>query len=390
MLSFENTEIAFKGKSTKDLKRARLLFKMISRPWMVKVGKWMLQFALAIRLPINGIIRRTIFKQFCGGESITDSLNASKQLADGGVQTILDYSIEGKTKEEDFDRTVKEIISTINQARDNDNIPFAVFKVTGITLFETLQSTNNLSEKELIGSENDHVIRLIERVDQICYAAFDSNVPVFVDAEESWIQNSIDNLVRHMSRKYNKNKAIVYNTIQLYRHDRLEFMRSEINTARNEGWYAGLKLVRGAYMEKERARAEQMGYTSPIQPDKPTCDRDFNAALKLAIENIDVVSICAGTHNEESSMLLAKLLMESNIKNDDPRVYFAQLLGMSDHISFNLAHQKMHVAKYVPYGPIKEVMPYLIRRAEENTSVAGQTGRELSLILKEIKRRKSS
>jgi proline dehydrogenase len=390
MLSFENTEIAFKGKSTKDLKQARFLFNMIRRPWMVKVGKWLINFALAIRLPINGIIKRTIFKQFCGGVSINDSLLTSDDLAQRGVKTILDYSIEGKTKEEDFDKTVNEIIKTIEQAKQNENIPFAVFKVTGITLFETLEYGNSLTENEVISSENESVQRLIQRIDKICNAAYTADVPLFIDAEESWIQNTIDNIVRHMSRKYNSKRAIVFNTIQLYRHDRLAFMRSEIELARNENWFIGLKLVRGAYMEKERERAAEQGYPSPIQPDKESCDKDFDAAIKMTIDNIDVVSVCAGTHNEESSMLLVELLKEKGIKSDDPRVYFAQLLGMSDHISFNLAHHEMQVAKYVPYGPIREVMPYLIRRAEENTSVAGQTGRELALILKEIKRRKSN
>lgn len=389
MISFDNTEIAFKNKSLKDLKRARWLFKLIAKPWMVKSGKLATNVALALHLPIQGIIKKTIFKQFCGGVSIKDSLDTSNKLAEGGVKTILDYSIEGKTREEDFDRTVDEIISTIHQAKQNPNIPFAVFKVTGITLFETLKKANTLDEVSLMNSNDEDLKRLFSRVDRICNAAFENDVPLFIDAEESWIQNTIDNVVRSMSRKYNTKRAIVYNTLQLYRHDRLEFMQKEIATARQENWFAGMKLVRGAYMEKERDRAKEMGYPSPIQPDKATCDKDFNLALELAVKNIDVLSICAGTHNEESSLHLAGLLDKYNISHDDPRVYFAQLLGMSDHISFNLAHHHMQVAKYVPYGPIREVLPYLIRRAEENTSVAGQTGRELNLILKEIKRRKN-
>ena len=389
MISFENTEIAFKGKSIKDLKRARWLFKMVASPRMVKFGKWATNVALSLRLPINGLIKKTIFRQFCGGVSIQDSLKTSNELASAKVKTILDYSIEGKTSEEDFDKTVEEIIGTIHEAKKNVNIPFAVFKVTGICLFETLEKANESAEG-LSPEDQKRYDKLVERVDRICGEAFKNDVPLFIDAEETWIQNTIDRIVLDMSRKYNAERAIVFNTVQLYRHDRLEFMKKEIEIARKENWFIGLKLVRGAYMEKERERAEEHGYPSPIQPDKEACDRDFNAALKLSVENIDILSTCAGSHNEESALCLVELLKEHNISSDDPRIFFAQLLGMSDHISFNLADSGFQVAKYVPYGPIKEVLPYLIRRAEENTSVAGQTGRELSLIMKEIKRRKQS
>jgi proline dehydrogenase len=389
MISFDNTEIAFRGKTSKDLKRAYWLFKMVSSPRTVKFGKWATNFALKTRLPINGIIKKTIFKQFCGGVSIQDSLKASSELAGRNVKTILDYSIEGKTSEEDFDKTVAEIIGTIREAKKNENIPFAVFKVTGICLFDTLEkaneSINNLSADDKIKYD-----KLVARIDKICNEAFVNDIPLFIDAEESWMQNTIDRIIYDMSIKYNKKKAIVFNTVQLYRHDRLAFYKEEIERARQENWFVGMKLVRGAYMEKERERAEEMGYPSPIQPDKESCDKDFNAALKLSIENIDVLCFCAGTHNEDSSNVLVDLMTEHNIKSTDPRVYFAQLLGMSDHISYNLADHNYMVAKYVPYGPIKEVLPYLIRRAEENTSVAGQTTRELSLIIKERARRNKS
>lgn len=388
MISFENTEAAFKGKSDADLKQAHFLFKMVAKPRMVKFGKWATKIALAIHLPINGIIKKTIFKQFCGGVSIEDSLKASQGLADRNVKTILDYSIEGKTAEEDFDKTVNEIIGTIYEAKKNKNIPFAVFKVTGICLFEILElaneSSNGLSESDQIKYDN-----LVERIDSICKAAYENDVPLFIDAEETWIQETIDRIVHQMSIKYNKERAIIYNTIQLYRHDRLEFFKNEIEAARKENRFVGMKLVRGAYMEKERERAAEKGYVDPIQPDKDSTDRDFNDAIKLAFENKDIVSICAGTHNEESSNVLADLMFDNKIDSTDTRFYFAQLYGMSDHISFNLADNGFMVAKYLPYGPIKEVLPYLIRRAEENTSVAGQTTRELALIEQEIKRRKS-
>ncbi len=389
MISFENTEVAFSGKSSKDLKRAYWLFRIVASPSIVKFGKWVTPLALKLRLPIKGLIKRTIFKQFCGGESISESLKTSNELAKFNVQTILDYSIEGKTSEEDFDSTVDEIIATIHEGAKNNNIPFAVFKVTGICRFDLLAQTNDVNAT-LSKDQQTQYAKLIERIDRICAAAKNADVPVFIDAEETWIQDGIDRIAQKMSKKYNKEKAIVYNTLQMYRHDRLAFFENEIAHATAQNYKLGVKIVRGAYMEKERERAIQKGYPSPIQPNKAACDDDFNRALRLAVENIDVVAICAGTHNEESSMLLSELMKEFNISKDDPRVYFAQLLGMSDHISFNLAHAGYQVSKYVPYGPIKEVLPYLLRRADENTSVAGQTSRELSLIMKERERRKKN
>ena len=388
MISFDNTEVAFRGKSKGDLKRAYWLFKVVSSPAMVKFGKWATNVALRLRLPIKAIIKKTIFRQFCGGESIQESLKISESLADRNVKTILDYSIEGKTEEEDFDHTVQEIIGTIKAAEKNENIPFAVFKVTGICLFETLEIANNGNEN-LSKSNQKKYDKLIERVTLICSEAFNRNVPLFIDAEETWIQNTIDQIAHMMSVKFNQEKAIVYNTLQMYRHDRLAFLKTELERAEKENFKLGIKLVRGAYMEKERERALEMKYPSPIQPTKEASDVDFNDALRVVVANIDKVSFCAGTHNEESSLLLVNLMKEHGIASDDPRAYFAQLLGMSDHISFNLADNGLMVAKYVPYGPIKEVLPYLIRRADENTSVAGQTGRELALIIKEKKRRKN-
>ena len=389
MITFDDTKIAFGGKSSRDLKRAYWLFKIVASPLAVKFGKWAVKIALALHLPIKGLIKKTIFKQFCGGESIGESLKTSDELAKYKVETILDYSVEGKTKEDDFDQTVKEIISTIDEAKKNPNIPFAVFKVTGICSIEVLKKAN-LSDANLSETIQSQYNDLITRVDKICAAAFEGNIPLFIDAEESWIQNTIDRIVREMSFKYNQSKAIVFNTAQLYRHDRLKFIETEIDDARNRNYFIGMKLVRGAYMEKERDRAEKLGYPSPIHDTKENCDKDFNSALSLMLKNKDIASLCAGTHNEESCAFLANQMEKLNMAKNDSRVYFAQLLGMSDHISYNLADKDYKVAKYVPYGPIKEVLPYLIRRAEENTSVAGQTSRELSLIRKERKRRQTS
>lgn len=388
MISFDNTEIAFKSKSNKDLKRAYWLFKAVGSKAFVKFGKWATNIAFKLRLPIKGLIKKTIFHQFCGGESVEGSIATSNALGEHNVKTILDYSIEGKTSDEDFDATVREIIETIEAGKANDNIPFAVFKATGICLFSILEKANDGIDN-LSGSDLEKYEQVVSRVDQICSAAHRCNVPVFIDAEESWIQDTIDRIAKEMMLRYNKDSAIVYNTLQMYRHDRLAYFQKEIDSAKSDGHHIGVKIVRGAYMEKERNRAQEKGYPSPIQPTKDASDADFNLALRLAIDHSDIVGLCAGSHNEKSAMLLTEIMAEKQLQNNHPTIYFAQLLGMSDHISFNLADAGYNVAKYVPYGPIKEVMPYLLRRADENTSVAGQTSRELNLIMKERKRRKA-
>ncbi|MBP6458560.1 MAG: proline dehydrogenase family protein [Crocinitomicaceae bacterium] len=387
MKQFNNTEVAFKSKSNQDLNRAYWLFKIIGYPSIVKIGKGFTNFALKTHLPINGIIRSTIFKQFCGGETINECEKVTSELNSFGIGTILDYSVEGKTSAEDFEKTTKEIIATILKAKGNPAIPYAVFKVTGISTFSILEKYNNLNN-EL--SENDKIEfqGIFSRVDRICKAAFVNEVPVFIDAEETWIQDTIDRLTVSMMNKYNKEKAIVFNTLQMYRHDRIVFLQNAIQDAKQNGYHYGIKLVRGAYMEKERERAHQKGYPSPIQATKKDSDNDYNKALEIIIENLDVLALCAGTHNEESSAFLAELIESKGLNKNDKRIYFAQLLGMSDHISYNLSNSNYNVAKYVPYGPICEVLPYLLRRADENTSVAGQTGRELSLLTIEKKRRK--
>lgn len=387
MISFDNTEIAFKSKTDKELNNAYWLFKIISNPRMVTFGKWSTNTALSIGLPIKGLIKKTIFSQFCGGETIQECNSTIELLGKYGIGTILDYSVEGKTSEEDFDATVEEIVATIHAARNSKHIPFAVFKVTGISRFSILEKATN-PDFTLTETEQLELELTTARIDKICFAAHENNVPVFIDAEETWIQDTIDRITYDMMRKYNREKVVVYNTLQMYRHDRLHFLKVEIERAKKEGFHYGVKLVRGAYMEKERERASKMGYPSPIQPDKNACDTDFNSALELILSNIDVMALCSGSHNEESAVFLAKLMHEKGISINNDRIYFAQLLGMSDHISYNLSNLGYHVAKYVPYGPVKEVMPYLLRRADENTSVAGQTGRELMLIQKEKARRK--
>ncbi len=387
MISFDNTEIAFKYKSDKDLLRAYRLFQLVGKSWLVRFGKKMLPIAFKFRLPVKGIIKATIFRQFCGGESIDDCDNTIKLLHEYKVGTILDYSVEGKVEEDDFDATCNEIIATLKKAKGNQAIPFAVFKVTGISRHGLLEKLND-EENEILDKERAEFAEVFKRVDKICNYAAKSGTPVFIDAEESWIQNTIDRLATSMMQKYNKEEVFVFNTYQMYRHDRLGFLKEQLRQAKQGNFKLGIKLVRGAYMEKERERAAELDYPSPIQPDKVSCDNDFNSALNLIIDELDHFALCCGTHNEESSLLLTELLKNKGINQDDSRIVFSQLLGMSDHISFNLAHHGFRVAKYVPYGPVKEVMPYLLRRADENTSVAGQTGRELSLLSKEYNRRK--
>jgi len=389
VLNFNDTNIAFKIKSNYDLKRAYWLFRIIGSPLIVKLGKFFMIIALKLRLPVNFIVKRTIFKQFCGGETIQECTSTIETLGKYKVGTILDYSVEGKFEEDDFDQTTRIIIETIEKAAQEKNIPFAVFKITGISKFSLLEKAstdvNQLSNVEAIELE-----KVKNRIDNICSAAKKQNVPVFIDAEETWVQDIIDQWAFDMMILYNKEKCIVYNTIQMYRHDRLAFLEDCLNKAKKHNISYGIKLVRGAYMEKERNRAKEMGYLSPIQIDKESTDRDYDLALDYILKNINYLSLVAGTHNENSSKKLALSLEKHNITKDDSRIFFAQLLGMSDHISFNLADHSYNVAKYVPFGPIKEVMPYLLRRADENTSVAGQTGRELGLIKSELQSRKSN
>lgn len=386
MLSFNNTEVSFSGKTNKDLNRSYWLFKMVSNSSFVNIGKSLTTFAIKAHLPIKGIIKATIFKQFCGGETIEECDKAIKELGKFNIGTILDYSVEGKETEKDFDACTTETIATVTKATNDKHIPFCVFKVTGLARFNLLEKVS--SRSNLSDDEKKEYGRVQLRVSNICKAAHDAGVPIFIDAEESWIQQAIDDLANQAMFLYNKEKAIVYNTFQLYRKDRLSYLKHSFDLAKNGNYFLGAKLVRGAYMEKERARAKEKNYPSPIQDTKEHTDRDYDEALLFCIENINRIAICAGTHNENSSMKLVQLMKEKNIEASNKNIYFSQLLGMSDHISFNLADAHYNVVKYVPYGPVNEVLPYLIRRAQENTSVKGQTGRELSLIIKEKERRK--
>ncbi|MBA3663200.1 MAG: proline dehydrogenase family protein [Bacteroidetes bacterium] len=383
MVSFDNTENAFKAKTNGELRKSYWLFKLIGNPFMVKFGAK--TAPIALNIGFKGLIKSTIFKQFVGGENIHDCSQTVAQLGKYNIGTILDYSVEGKESEQDFDHCLNETLETIKKAKDDVNIPFCVFKVTGLARFDLLTKVSAL---HVLSVEEDKEWNMVKhRVHLICKTAMDSDQPVFIDAEESWIQTAIDRLAEDNMMACNKTKAIVYNTFQFYRHDRLNYLEETLNKAKEESFFVGAKLVRGAYMEKERKRAIEMHYPSPIQESKIACDMDYDKGLRFCVEHIDRISVCAGTHNENSSLLLVNLMKEKNIAPNDKRIYFSQLLGMSDHISYNLSLNGYNVAKYVPYGPVKEVLPYLIRRAQENTSVKGQTGRELNLIMKEKARR---
>ena len=386
-MDFDNTEIAFSKKSNADLTRSYWLFKIIGWNWLIKLGPVLLKIFMPLWIPIP-IIKATIFKQFCGGESIEECEQKIKELSSVNVKTILDYSVEGKEEEVVFDENLQEALAAIKKADGNPNIPFSVFKPTGFGKFDLLEKVN--SKKSLSKQDNAEFERAIKRIDTICAAGHKANLPIFIDGEESWIQDAIDDIALDMMRKYNKEKAIVYNTAQMYRWDRIAYLKELKFLSEKENFFIGMKLVRGAYIEKERARAEKMGYKDPMQKTKDATDQDYNNGIKFCIENINKIAFCCASHNEKSNLLLVDLMKQHNIKLTDERIYFAQLLGMSDHISNNMAKDGYNVAKYVPYGPVKDVTPYLIRRAEENTSVAGQTGRELSLIKTEQQRRKNN
>lgn len=385
-VNFKDIEIAFRGKSKKDLREMHLLFKVMNSPKWVGLGKKLVNFAFAIHFPVEWIVKRTIYKHFCGGVSIKGSSKLINRLSERNVGTILDYAVEGEESEEAFDATYKELLNVITFSHKNKNTPFSAFKLTGIGSFDLMvKVSNNEPLNELEAKSYD---LLLKRIDGICQLSHKLDVPVLIDAEQSWIQPMLDNVILDLMRKYNKEKAIVQNTYQMYRHDRLEVIKKHHTIAKSEGFYLGLKIVRGAYMEMERERADKMGYPSPIQPNKEATDKDFNDIIHYFVENVDTISFMVATHNEKSCQLLATLIEEHGLSHNHPHIYFSQLYGMSDHITYNLAEQGYNVAKYVPYGKVKTMIPYLIRRAEENSSAIGQSSRELFMIKQELTRRR--
>lgn len=383
---FENTKVAFQLKSDSELERAYFLFKMISHEPLVRIGTAATNFALKAHLPVEGLIRSTVFDHFCGGVNEEDCLKVIDKMFESGVSSVLDYSVEGKETEEQFNAAMEKTLKIIRFSDDRDAMPIAVFKPTGFGRFKLYEKKSQ--GEQLSTEEQAEWNRVVARYHAVCTLGKEKDVEILIDGEESWMQDAADSLVEEMMVIYNTDKPIVYNTLQLYRWDRLDYLKQLHQRSKNKNFKVGIKIVRGAYMEKERERAHEKGYKSPICESKFETDRNFNDTMKYILENIHDISVFIGTHNEDSNYIAMNLMDELNIAKNDNNVWFGQLYGMSDHISFNLAAVGYNVAKYVPFGPVKDVMPYLIRRAEENTSVAGQTSRELNLIKRERQRRK--
>jgi proline dehydrogenase len=386
VLNFNNTQNAFAHKTNYELKQAFFLFSTLASPALTGIGVKLTQLAFKIGLPISGIIKQTLYKQFVGGTNLEEASQAAAKIYQHGVGVILDYGVEGKVSEQEFDHTTQEFIEAIEFAEGKKHIPFVSIKVTGFARFALLQKMDE--GKSLTTDEQAEFDKVTHRLRQICQAAAKAKVMILCDAEETWIQDPIDKLCLQLMAEFNKENCILFNTYQMYRHDRLAYLQASHAISTAQGFILGAKLVRGAYMEKERARAQENNYPSPIQASKEASDADFDAAVNYCINNADSITTFIGTHNEHSCMLAAQLMKEKNINPQSHKVYFSQLYGMSDNISFNLAHAGYPVSKYLPYGPVKDVVPYLMRRAQENTSVQGQTGRELLLIKKELERRK--
>ena len=400
-ISFDNTEFAFEHKTERELRKADFLFSSMSYSWLVKLGVTVTPWAMKNRLPVNGLIRNTIFTQFVGGETLEETAAVAKKLEKYHVDVILDYGVEGKEGEENFDNACDEFIRVINYAASQRNIPFMSIKVTGFARFSLLEKMDGImsSSKGTLMKRYIHAIdsldadekeewhRVRHRMMRICGSAAEKKTGVLVDAEETWVQDPVDALTILMMDTFNKGRIVVYNTIQLYRHDRLKFLKDSYEAAVERNFILGAKCVRGAYMEKERKRAVEKNYPSPIQPDKEACDRDYNAAIEFCILNIEQIGLIVASHNEFSNLYATQLMQKKGLPLNHPHIHFSQLYGMSDNITFNLAHAGCNVSKYLPFGPIKDVIPYLMRRAQENTSVSGQSSRELLLLRKELKRR---
>lgn len=386
-LNFEDTALAFQHRSDKELKRIYRLFRLIDSPFLTRIGPPLVMKALQWNLPVEGLVKYTLYEIFCGGPSLEASLPVLEKIDSFGVKTILDYSVEGENTEAGLEYTFRELLASIEFGGGQASVAFIAMKISGIADVELLQKKQGGAD--LKAAEIKAYQRSKQRLYTLCEASVTHDLPIFIDAEESWIQGEIDELVEEMMETFNREKVYIYTTLQMYRHDRLDYLDQLLERGKKKGYVLGVKLVRGAYLEKENEQANEKGYPSPMQPNKRATDTDFNQALRICIAHIDRLALCAGTHNEESSALLADLMREKGVPHDHPHVSFAQLLGMSDHISFNLAQRGYRSAKYVPYGPVKAVIPYLMRRAQENTAIAGQSSREVELLKKEVQRRKN-
>jgi proline dehydrogenase len=389
MLDFNNTQIAFASKSDAELRNAYMLFSVMKHPNVVKLGKFAVNIALKLHIPLAWAVKPTLYRQFVGGETLDDCARHVNLLQKNNIKATLDYSAESRQTPEGIEATFAETLRSIDFAKSNGNIAYAVFKPSTLTSDEVLSKVSEKKEKLTLG-EIQAFREFRERFMALCQRAAENDVRILVDAEDYCFQNAIDELTDDAMRKFNKSRAIVFATLQMYRHDRMPYLERIYDDAVKNNYYPGIKFVRGAYMEEERKRAERMNYPDPICKDKLATDENFDRGVKFVIDHIDRMEIFVGTHNEESNYKLATLIDQAGINRGNNKIFFAQLLGMSDNMSFNLAHEGYNVTKYVPYAKVKDVLPYLIRRAEENTSVAGQTGRELNMLEKEMSRRKAA
>lgn len=380
-MNFKNTSVAYAYKTKKELKSALFVYKIITKPFLVKLGKFGLNIALALHIPIKPFTN-FMFKQFCGGENLDEILKISERIAKYNVKAIPDYSIEGVSEMSAFNKLIDEVKKVIDIASVNKNIPFAVFKPTGLINSDFLKQEINADHSEL------HAYR--QRMNEIFSYAAEKNVKVLVDAEDYWFQDRIDEILLDFMKIYNRDKTIVFTTLQMYRIDRLDYLKFITDMAKREGFKIGVKFVRGAYMEKERKRAAEGGYADPINPTKEATDLSFDNAIEYSVEKIEIVEVFCGTHNENSVLNLVNLIEKHNLPKSDSRIWFSQLYGMRDNISFNLAAEGYNVAKYLPYGPVKDVMPYLVRRAEENSSMGSQAGEEIRMLMEEVSKVRSA
>lgn len=404
LISFENTQYAFEYKSDASLRRARFLFSLMSYSWLVSLGTRLTPWAIRVGLPIKGLLRKTLFTQFVGGETLEGTKPVTTTLSQYAVQVILDYGVEGKEGEENFDHATAQFGQVIDYAASVSSIPFMSIKVTGFARFALLEQVHRqmgVQEGSILDRYQQTIAALepplniewqkvVDRVRHLCARAAQQKIGIAIDAEESWIQEPIDALALLMMEQFNGGVPVVYNTIQLYRHDRYQFLQDCTAIAAAKKYILAVKLVRGAYMEKERKRAQEMGYPSPIHADKQAVDRDYDQALRHCIDRIEGTAIIVASHNEHSNLLATQLVQRKGLSLRHPHIHWSQLYGMSDNITFNLSKAGASVSKYLPFGPLEDVIPYLMRRAQENTAVKGQTGRELGLIQKELDRRRHS
>ena len=386
-IDFSDSKTAFAHKSNEELKFSVFIFKLMRYRWLTKIGGALTNFGLKIKLPIKGLIKSTVYKQFCGGETIEECEPVIMKLGKANIGAVLDYSVEGVQNDDLFDTVTRELLRVLDKAKESPNIPVSCMKITGVAPFGVLERVSQSGKGDLSSEDKAEYAKVVRRVNEICKRAFENDIPIYIDAEESWIQPALDRLIETMMNKYNTKRAIVFTTLQMYKHSQIPKLEKLIQKAKIGNYKLGIKFVRGAYMEKENRRAKKMGYPTPIQPTKEHTDLDFDQAIRISVKNVEHVETCCGTHNELSCYKLVDLMDDLNIPPDHPGISFSQLYGMSDNISFNLANLGYNVTKYLPYGPVEEAIPYLTRRAEENSAIAGQMGKELRFLLAELKRR---